>query len=70
MVREDLVHEGWYFEGEAVTIRCVHGDTVLYPVVKMKLKVDGLLLSVETAVSRTPPMPVLLGTDVPESDKR
>ena len=36
---------------------------------KVELKVDGLPLSVEAAVSRTLPVPVLLGTDVPELDK-
>ena len=69
MVREDLVHEGQYLEGDAITIRCVHGDTMLYPVANLKIEVDGLLLSVEAAVSKTLPVPVLLGTNVPELDK-
>ena len=69
MVREDLVHEGQYLEGDAITIRCVHGDTVLYPVANLKIEVDGLLLSVEAAISKTLPVPVLLGTNVPELDK-
>ena len=69
MVREDLVHEGQYLKGDAITIRCAHGDTVLYPVAKLEMEVDGLLLSVEAAVSKTLPVPVLLGTDVPELDK-
>ena len=52
MVREDLVHEGQYLKGDAITIRCAHGDTVLYPVAKLEMEVDGLLLSVEAAVSK------------------
>jgi len=64
MVKEDLVYDGQYLEGDAVTIRCAHGDTVLYPVAKLEMKVDGLPLSVEAAVSRTLLVPVLLGTDV------
>jgi len=66
MGREDLVLEGQYLEGDAVTIRCAHGDTVLYPVAKVELKVDGLQVSVEAAVSRTLPV---LGADMPELQK-
>ena len=69
MVREDLVHEGQCLEGDTITIRCAHGDTALYLVAKLEMEVDGLLLSVEAAVSKTLPVPVLLGTDVPELDK-
>ena len=69
MVRENLVHEGQYLEGDVITIRCAHGDTVLYPVTKLEMVVDELLLSVEAAVSKTLPVSVLLGTDVPELDK-
>jgi len=66
MVREDLVQGGQHLEGDAVNIRCAHGDTVLYSLAKLELRVDGLPLSVEAAVSKTLPVPVLLGTDVPE----
>ena len=61
MVRQDLVPEGEIIEGDAVTIRCAHGDTVLYPVAQLELEVDGLPLF---AVSQSLPVPVLLGTDV------
>ena len=53
-------------EGESVTIRCAHGDTVLYPVAKVQVMVDGKAVEVEAAVSETLPMDVLLGKDVPE----
>ena len=66
MVKQDLVPEGKIIEGDAVTIRCAHGDTVLYPVAQLELEVDGLPLCVEAAVSKSLPVPVLLGTDVAE----
>ena len=49
-----------------MTIRCAHGDTVLYPVAQLELEVDGLPLCVEAAVSKSLTVPVLLGTDVAE----
>ena len=66
IVRQDLVPESKIIEGDAVTIRCAHGDTVLYPVAQLELEVDGLPLCVEAAVSKSLPVPVLLGTDVAE----
>ena len=53
-------------EGEAVTICCAHGDTVLYPIADVSMVVDGVPLQVQAAVSGSPPVAVLLGTDVPE----
>ena len=35
MVRQDLVPESKIIEGDAVTIRCAHGDTVLYPIAQL-----------------------------------
>ena len=43
--------------GDAVTIRCAHGDTVLYPLAALELEVDGISIPVEV---------VLLGRDVPQ----
>ena len=51
---------------ETVTIRCAHGDTVLYPVAKVQVMVDGKAIEVKAAVSKTLPVDVLLGEDVPE----
>ena len=34
-----------------MTIRCPHGDTVLYPIVQLELKVEGVSLWLEAAVS-------------------
>ena len=53
-------------EGEVVAIRCAHGDTVLYPLAKVHLEINGHNIDVEAAVSDSLPMPVLLGTDVPQ----
>ena len=53
-------------EVEAITIRCAHGDTVLYPVAKVQMTVDGKVIDVKAAVSEMLPMDVLLGKDVPE----
>ena len=68
MVHKSLVPEQKLKEGEAVTIRCAHGDTVLYPLACVRLEVDGLHVPiiVDAAVSETLPTSVLLGTDVPE----
>ena len=66
-----MIHKSWVpphklKEGEAVTIRCAHGDTVLYPLADVNMEVDGLPITVEAAVSETLPAAVLLGTDVPQ----
>ncbi len=67
LVRQSLVpEEDKFIEGCAVAIRCAHGDTVLYPLAKVSVEVDGRLMEVEAAVSNTLPMSVLFGTDNPE----
>ena len=66
MVHKDLVPQDKIVEGDAVTIRCAHGDTVLYPLAKIELEVDRQPISIEAAVSGTLSVDVLLGTDVPE----
>ncbi len=48
------------------TIRCVHADTVLYPLAKVKMEVNGMPIEVEAAISDTLPVSVLLGGDVPQ----
>ena len=66
-----MIHKSWVpphklKEGDAVTIRCAHGDTVLYPLADVNMEVDGLPITVEAAVSDTLQAAVLLGTDVPQ----
>ena len=43
-----------------------HGETVLYPLTKIELKVDRHPISIKVCVLETSPVDVLLGTDVPE----
>ena len=66
MIQRSLVPQNKFLEGQAVTIRCAHGDTVLYPLAEVDLEIDGLPIRVEAAVSDSLPVAVLLGTDVPE----
>ena len=66
LVRKELIPKEKVMEGEVVLIRCVHGDTVLYPVAKVQMTVDGKVIDVKAAVSETLPMDVLLGKDVSE----
>ena len=66
MVRRDLVPGHKLIEGDAVTIWCAHGDTVLYPVAQLELQVNGVPVCVEAAVSESLLVQILLGTDVPE----
>ena len=66
MVRQELVPPEKILEGDVATIRCAHGDTVLYPLANIQMEVNGIPIEVEAAVSTTLPVPVLLGEDVPE----
>ena len=66
LIRRELVPAKKVQEGDVVTIRCAHGDTVLYPLANVKLEVGGREVEVEAAISDTLPMSVLLGTDVAE----
>ena len=47
-----------------VSVRCAHGDTELYPLADIRLKVDGTPIRLEAAVTDTLPVFVILGTDV------
>ena len=66
MVRKEFVADEKFLEGEAVSVCCAHGDTVLYPLAEVEMEVDGVKIGVRAAVSEKLPVPVLLGTDVPE----
>ena len=66
MVRQELVPPWRIIEGDVATIRCTHGDTVLYPLANIRMEVGGHKFEVEAAVSTTLPASVLLGGDVPE----
>ena len=64
MVHKRLVSDNTMKCDEAVTIRCAHGDTVLYPLASIQIEISGQTIQVEVAVSTTLPVSVLLGTDV------
>ena len=49
-----------------VIIRCAHGDEVSYPMAEVEITVRDRIMQVEAGVSRTLPVSVLLGTDVPQ----
>ena len=64
IVREELVPQERLL-GEAVTIRCAHGDVVLYPLAMVEIQMDNRTMELQVAVSDTLPVDVLLGTDAP-----
>ena len=66
MVRADLVPQDKLIQGEATTVKCVHGDNVLYPLAEVVVQVEGVEVTVKAAVFEQLPVSVLLGTDVPE----
>lgn len=66
LIHRRLVPDDKMIPGEATTLWCAHGDTVLYPLAKVELQVDGIPLHIKAAISDTLPVSVLLGTDVPE----
>ena len=42
MIRQELVPPEKIIEGDVATIRCAHGDTVLYPLANIEMKVNDL----------------------------
>ena len=66
LIHQNLVSKVKFILGEAVTFKCANKDTVLYPVARDNLVVDGVPLLVEVAVSPTLQISVLLGADVSE----
>ena len=66
LIHRRLVPDSKMIQGEATTLWCAHGDTVLYPLAKVELHMDGIPLHIKAAISDTLPVSVLLGTDVPE----
>lgn len=59
MVRKELVDGEKTMVGQAVTVRCAHGDTVLYPLAQVELNVEGIAVQVEAAVSDSLPVSVV-----------
>ena len=46
-----------------MSIRCMHGDTVLYPLADVQLVVEGIPVKVEAAVAESLLVKVILGID-------
>ena len=61
-----LVGGSKIIKGAETTVKCVHGDNVMYPLADVAVEVEGLELTIRAAISDLLPMSVLLGTDVPE----
>ena len=65
LVRDNLVPRDKYLD-KFVSVQCVHGDHVSYPLAKVKVVIDGRSYFVEAAVVKKLPASVLLGRDMPE----
>ena len=64
LVRGDLVSKEDLILGRVITVQCVHGDVVMYPVVSVEIEILGNTFTVEARVSDRLSQSVLLGTDV------
>ena len=62
LVWEDLVSRGKAAE-EEVMVCCAHGDLVSYPVADVEIEIGELRCTVRAGISKTLPVPVLLGND-------
>ena len=65
LVQQDLVPPGKMTVGR-VSIRCAHGDVVSYALAKVSMRIEGRRIQVQAGGAPNLPVPVLLGTDVPE----
>ena len=66
LVRRDLVPEDKVLEGEAVVVRCAHGESVRYPLADLEIAVEGKQFVIRAGVSDKLPVQLLLGRDAPE----
>ena len=51
--------------GTTTSLRCAHGDVVVYPLAEVRVEVDGIVIDVRAAVSERLPASIILGTDAP-----
>ena len=51
MVKKRWVQQERILEGKMVSVRCAHGDTELYPLADIRMKVDGTPTRVQAAVA-------------------
>ena len=64
LVRDDLVSPK-DLRDKKITIRCAHGDSVSYPLAKVKITLGGRDIVAESAVASRPPVAALLGWNIP-----
>ena len=69
MVHSRLIPSDQLLEVDGVVVRCVHGDSALYPLCNVRIELEGRYIQAVAAVSDTLPTSVLLGTDVSELGK-
>ena len=65
IINSKLVSDSTEITGE-IPIRCAHGDIQIYPLAQVEVRLGERCFMVEAAVSKTLPLSVLLGRDVPE----
>eukprot|EP00731_Ephydatia_muelleri_P011834 Em0006g728a len=61
-VLRQLVPQDKFLEGKWVSITCLQGGTVLYPLADVQLVVEAIPVKVEAAVAESLPVEVILGT--------
>ena len=49
-------------EGEKVAVRCVHWDTVSYPLAEVQMQLTGVEITLKASVSEKVPIPIVLRT--------
>ena len=69
MIHHDLLSKDKQLSTGAVRLLCAHGDVITYPLANVLITINGLTISVVAAVSKTLPVSVLLGTDVPDLER-
>ena len=65
IINSKLVSDSTEITSE-IPIRCAHGDIQIYPLAQVEVRMGEQCFMVEAAVSKTLPLFVLLGRDVPE----
>ena len=65
MVHKHLVPKAKLVAEATTSLRCAHGDVVVYPHAEVRVEVDGIVIDVRAAVSERLPTSMILGTDAP-----
>ena len=63
MVHKHLVPKAKLVAKATTSLRCAHGDVVVYPHAEVRVEVDGIVIDVRAAVSERLPTSMILGTD-------